>query len=106
MELPAHKASISCATAADRLTTLLLGTVRPDGPGPLTLDDQKLAAFGSEVASRLPFRGVGVNVLDAGLLTPPLAPEESFEMASIPHGKQRKVIEIKRDALLTRRGRL
>ena len=72
MELPAHKASISCATAADRLTTLLLGTVRPDGPGPLTLDDQKLAAFGSEVASRLPFRGVGVNVLDAGLLTPPL----------------------------------
>ena len=60
----------------------------------------KLAAFGSEWAARPPFRGVGVDVFDAG--TDRLASEESFEMAPC----NRKVIEIKGDALRTRRRRL
>ena len=53
-----------------------------------------------------PFRGVGVNVLDAGLLTALLQKNRSrcFH-TTFAHGK-RKVIEIKRDLLRTRRGRL
>ena len=57
------------------------------------------------MAARPTFRGVGVNVLDAGLLTALLQKNRSrcFH-TTFAHGK-RKVIEIKRDVLRTRRGR-
>ena len=64
------------------------------------------SAFGSDMAARPPFRGVGVNVFDAGLLTALLQKNRArcFH-TTFAHGK-RKVIEIKRDVLRTRRGRL